>query len=118
MFTIDGLDTIDDDAVRIGRLRCSENIFDMCRMIQFHLFYPYFFIRINSLPSTDDLIGLFFTRKVLYVHIIIGQEILEDLEYDGRFTNSRFSSEQINSSLLDALLQHSLQFFTRYCPKT
>lgn len=93
MFTIDGLDTIDDDAVRIGRLRCSENIFDMCRMIEFHLFDTYFFIWINSLPSTHDLIGLFFTRKVLYVHIIVCQEILEDLQYDGRLPYARLSSE-------------------------
>jgi hypothetical protein len=118
MFAVDGLDTIDNDAVRIGRLRCGKNIFDMGRMIQFHLFYPYFFIRINSLPSTHNLISLLFSREVLDAHIIIGQEVLEDLKYDSRLPNPWFSSEQINSSLFDALLQHSLQFFTGYCPKT
>ena len=79
MFTIDGLDTIDDDTVRIGRFGSGEDIFDMCRMIQFHFFYAYFFVWIYSLPSTDDLVGLFFPREVLDVHIIVCQEILEDL---------------------------------------
>lgn len=108
MLAINGLDTIDDDTVRIGGFGSGEDIFDMRRMIEFHLFYPYFFIRINSFPSTDDLIGLFFTRKILYVHIIIRQEILEDLEYDGRLPNPWFSSEQIDPSLFDPLLQNSL----------
>lgn len=71
MLAVDSLYTINDDTVRFAGLCGSEDIFDMCSMIEFHFVYTHFFIWINSFPPAHDLISLFFSGEILYTHIIV-----------------------------------------------
>lgn len=63
------------------------------------------------------MLGCFFTGKVCYLDAVsIGDDVVDDLEDEGRFTDTWLSCEQVGCSLHDLILEDSSDLGCRAGP--